>query len=99
MSRAAVRFGGQQRSSPKPSTASIAVFFDGGGQVNPREVGDVEGDLLLQPLDVGLPEDGALDRPAIAVPISGIVLVLIDGLKVGGGHEGLDLGGRWSRSS
>ena len=61
--------------------------------MNPREVGDVEGGLFLQPLDIGLPEDVALDRRAVAAPVSGIVLVLVSGLGVGGVHEGLDLGG------
>ena len=75
------------------STASVVVFFDGGGQVNPREVGDVEGGLLLQPLDVGLPEDGPLDRRAVAALVSGVVLDVVDGLGVGGGYGGLDLGG------
>ncbi|GMN54838.1 hypothetical protein TIFTF001_023969 [Ficus carica] len=32
-----------------PSIVSVVVFFDGSGQVNPREVSDVESGLLLQP--------------------------------------------------
>ncbi|GMN67941.1 hypothetical protein TIFTF001_036999 [Ficus carica] len=96
MSRAVVRFRDQQRSSPMPSTMSVVVFLDGGGQLNYKEVGDAEGGLLLRPLDVGLPEDGALDRRAVAVPISGVVPDVVDSLGVGGGQRGLDLGGGWA---
>jgi predicted ABC-type sugar transport system permease subunit len=72
-----------------PAADGVLILLDGGVDVRLGEVLDrvelLGGHVALE---VGLEEESAADRRAVPAAVAGVVLDVVDGLRVGGGHDG-----------